>query len=257
MNALCYTDLRAAPDQLFWQRDLGLLTKAFRGLGHDAWLFVHPATKSTRHDSVIWASPSNAFNPSWGQSQKLNLILFGLWTGPKYDPIRRAALSGTPRIVARADGDGMRTASCGLSTYARRRFDNFRDLSGSWPSWLSTLAAVATRSSRFLRPPGSSIACEKPFLVPCLTLKTPQSLRRWQALARRIGAGPARMLFGPNPVQARLYQSKSSVQKIKSSPWLAGNAAKIFSSQRLTKAFCEPLILGAFFKECGGCEGLV
>jgi hypothetical protein len=49
LKILLYTDLRVAEEDLFWHRDLGLLTKAFRQLGHDAWLVVHPAGESTRH----------------------------------------------------------------------------------------------------------------------------------------------------------------------------------------------------------------
>ncbi len=45
MRILLYTDLTIRPDQLFWHRDLGLLTKAFRDLGHDAYLVVHLATE--------------------------------------------------------------------------------------------------------------------------------------------------------------------------------------------------------------------
>ena len=45
MKILLYTDLTIRPDQLFWHRDLGLLTKAFRDLGHEAYLVVHLATE--------------------------------------------------------------------------------------------------------------------------------------------------------------------------------------------------------------------
>ena len=45
MKILLYTELTIRPDQLFWHRDLGLLTKAFRDLGHEAYLVVHLATE--------------------------------------------------------------------------------------------------------------------------------------------------------------------------------------------------------------------
>jgi len=47
LKILLYTDLAIRPDQLFWHRDLGLLTKAFRDLGHEAYLVVHLATEPT------------------------------------------------------------------------------------------------------------------------------------------------------------------------------------------------------------------
>jgi hypothetical protein len=49
LKILLKTDLVISLAELFWHRDLGLLTKAFRQLGHDAWLVVHPAGESTRH----------------------------------------------------------------------------------------------------------------------------------------------------------------------------------------------------------------
>ena len=52
MKILLYTDLAIRSDQLFWHRDLGLLTKAFRSLGHDAWLVAHPAKLCPREIRV-------------------------------------------------------------------------------------------------------------------------------------------------------------------------------------------------------------
>jgi len=221
MRILLHTDLTIRSEALFWHRDLGLLTKAFRELGHDAWLVVHPKSEAARHPPpatchgpVIWASASDVRNPSWWQSQKPDLIILGLWTRPKYDPIRRAALSATPRIIERADSDGMRTASCGLRTYARRRYDYFRDLLGSWPWWLSIPIAGIYALLQILLTPWIEYRLQKTLrLIPYLTLETPQSLRRWKALARRIGADPLCLRFVPNPVQTRFFHTKASVRK--------------------------------------------
>jgi hypothetical protein len=49
LKILLYTDLTIRPDQLFWHRDLGLLTKAFRQLGHNAlphWPFAIDTTEA-------------------------------------------------------------------------------------------------------------------------------------------------------------------------------------------------------------------
>ena len=162
MKILLYTDLAIRPDQLFWHRDLGLLTKAFRDLGHNALLVVHNSDNSQskiknarasasrncgeksniQDDSVLWVSQQDVRNPLWWKDHHPDLVILGLWTRPKYDPIRRAALSATPRVIERADSDGMRTASCGLLNYAKRRFDYFRDRTFRWPSLLSIPASV-------------------------------------------------------------------------------------------------------------------
>jgi hypothetical protein len=46
LKILLYTDLAIRHGQLFCHRDLGLLTKAFRQLGHNALLVVPPAGDS-------------------------------------------------------------------------------------------------------------------------------------------------------------------------------------------------------------------
>jgi hypothetical protein len=40
-------------------------------------------------DPVLWVSQKDVRNASWWQSQKPDLVILGLWTRPKYDPIRR------------------------------------------------------------------------------------------------------------------------------------------------------------------------
>jgi len=224
VRILLHTDLKVSVSGLFWHRDLGLLTKALRDLGHDAWLVIHPDFKTpsnTKNSAppisqvpVIWAAPCDVRNPFWWQRHKPDLVILGLWTRPKYDPIRRAALSATSCIIERADSDGMRTASCGLRAYAQRRFDYFRDRSSSWPGWISLPAAGIYALVQILLSPLMEYRLWKTLrLISCLTLETPQSLRRWQDLARRIGADPVRMRFVPHPVQTHLFHAKSSVHK--------------------------------------------
>ena len=272
MKILLYTDLAIRPDQLFWHRDLGLLTKAFRDLGHDAYLVVHLATEPSATPAVpneldhprkqpcvaqqslprpsalghqpfeappeqsearseegphseirnskspklpvLWPSPLDVRNPSWWQSQKPDLVILGLWTRPKYDPIRRAALSATSRVIERADSDGMRTASCGLLTYAKRRFDYFRDRTYRWPSLLSIPASIfysfasiiatlwiETRLARTLK------------LLPAVAVETPHATALWKSLATRLGADPEKIHCIPHPIQADTFKFDPTIPK--------------------------------------------
>jgi glycosyltransferase involved in cell wall biosynthesis len=110
----------------------------------------------------------------------------------------------------------MRTASCGLWVYAQRRFDYFRDRLIQWPAYISIPAASIYALVQIVTTPWIEYRLKKTLsLVPCLTLETPQSLRRWQALARRIGADTTRMHFVPHPVQTRIFHAKTSVHKKK------------------------------------------
>ncbi len=289
MKILLYTDLAIRPDQLFWHRDLGLLTKAFQDLGHDAYLAVHPATEPSAtpavptefdqsreqpceaqqglprlsiagpilphmrdpanagknppvagavHSSdcysessevgphseirnskspilpVLWPSPPDVRNPSWWQSQKPDLVILGLWTRPKYDPIRRAALLATPRVIERADSDGMRTASCGLFTYAKRRFDYFRDRTYQWPSLLSIPASIFYALASILATPWIEYRLRKTLqILPSILVETPHATALWKSLATRLGINPSKIHCVPHPIQTDIFKFDPTIIK--------------------------------------------
>ena len=218
-----YTDLVLGPRQLFWERDLGLLAQSFRNLGHEAWLVVHPAAKSIRnpksetcHDPVIWASPSEVRTPAWWQGHKPDLVILGLWTRPKYDPVRRAALSATPRVIERADSDGVRTASCGLRQYAKRRYEYFRDLASRWPAVVSIPASALYALTSILATPWIESRLAKTLQVlPAVAVETPQAAYLWKGLAKRLGADPNRIHCIPHPIQTNIFHPDASIQKKK------------------------------------------
>jgi len=261
LRILLYTDLAIRPDQLFWHRDLGLLTKAFCDLGHEAYLVVHlatepnptsavpnkldhpreqpcvaqqglprpsvagplptSATSKIKHptskileDPVLWPSPSDVRDPLWWQSQKPDLVILGLWTRPKYDPIRQAALSATPRVIERADSDGMRTASCGLFIYAKRRFDYFRDRTFRWPSLLSIPASIFYSFASILATPWIEYRLRKTLrLLPSILVETPPATLLWKSLATRLGADPEKFHCVPHPIQTDIFRFDPAIPK--------------------------------------------
>ena len=224
MKILLYTDLAIRPDQLFWHRDLGLLTKAFRALGHNALLVVHPAfdplskiknpLSKISEEPVLWPSPSQVRGKQWWQSQKPDLVILGLWTRPKYDPIRRAALSATPHVIERADSDGMRTASCGPLTYASRRFDYFRDRTFRWPSLLSISASIFYSFASILATPWIEFRLKKTLrLLPSILVETPHATALWKSLATRLGADPEKIHCVPHPIQTDIFKFDPAISK--------------------------------------------
>jgi glycosyltransferase involved in cell wall biosynthesis len=239
VKILLYTDLTIRPDQLFWHRDLGLLTKAFRDLGHEAYLVVHPATEppplptfapshiptsaasnikhpksNIQNDPVLWVSQQDARDPLWWQSQKPDLVILGLWTRPKYDPIRRAALLATPRVIERADSDGMRTASCGFFTYAKRRFDYFRDRTYHWPSLLFIPASIFYSFASILATPWIETRLARTLkLLPAVAVETPHATNLWKSLATRLGADPEKIHCVPHPIQTDIFKLDPAIPK--------------------------------------------
>ena len=224
MKILLYTDLTIRPEQLFWHRDLGLLTKAFHDLGHDALLVVHPAGDASskiinlksniQNDPVLWVSQQDVRNPLWWQSHKPDLVILGLWTRPKYNPIRRAALSATPHVIERADSDGMRTASCGFFTYAKRRFDYFRDRTYQWPSLLSIPSSFFYSFASILATPWIEFRLKKTLeLLPTILVETPHANALWKSLATRLGVDPEKIHCVPHPIQADIFKFDPTIQK--------------------------------------------
>ena len=230
MKILLYTDLTIHPDQLFWQRDLGLLTKAFRDLGHEAYLVVHPATEpspapdSCSHSEirnskspihpVLWVSQKDVRDSLWWKDHHPDLVILGLWTRPKYDPIRRAALSATPRVIERADSDGMRTASCGFFTYAKRRFDYFRDRTYHWPSFLSIPASIFYSLSSIIATLWIEFRLRKTLeLLPAIAVETPHATGLWKSLATRLGADPEKIYCVPHPIQTDIFKFDPAIPK--------------------------------------------
>ena len=239
MKILLYTDLTIRSDQLFWPRDLGLLTKTFRELGHDAYLVVHPATEplplstfapshiptsaasNINHptskildEPVLWPSPSQVRDKQWWQSHNPDLVILGLWTRPKYNPIRRAALSVTPHVIERADSDGMRTASCGLLTYAKRRFDYFRDRTYRWPSPLSILTSFFYSFASILATPWVEYRLKKTLeLLPSILVETPPATALWKSLATHLGVDPSKIHCVPHPIQTDIFKFDPAIPK--------------------------------------------
>ena len=255
LKILLYTDLAIHADQLFWRRDLGLLTKAFRALGHEAYLVVHPATEPSANPAapneidhsreqpfeapperskvwsevgphseirnskspippVLWPSPFDVRNPLWWKDHHPDLVILGLWTRPKHDPVRRAALSATPHVVERADSDGMRTASCGLLTYAKRRFDYFRDRTYHWPSLLSIPASIFYSFASILATPWIETRLARTLnLLPSVAVETPHATALWKSLATRLGVDPSKIHCVPHPIQTDIFKFDPAISK--------------------------------------------
>jgi len=163
---------------------------------------------------VLWPSPLDVRNPSWWQSQKPDLVILGLWTRPKYDPIRRAALSATPHVIERADSDGMRTASCGFFTYAKRRFDYFRDRTYYWPSLLSIPTSIFYSFASILATPWIEARLARTLkLLPAIAVETPHATALWKSLTTRLGADPEKIHCVPHPIQTDIFKFDPTVPK--------------------------------------------
>jgi glycosyltransferase involved in cell wall biosynthesis len=167
-----------------------------------------------QNDPVLWVSSSDVRNPCWWKDHRPDLVVLGLWTRPKYDPIRRAALFATPHVIERADSDGMRTASCGLLIYAKRRFDYFRDRTYRWPSLLSIPASIFYSFASILATPWIEARLAHTLkLLPAVTVETPHATALWKSLARHLGSNPGKIHHVPHPIQTDIFKLAPAIQK--------------------------------------------
>jgi glycosyltransferase involved in cell wall biosynthesis len=167
-----------------------------------------------QNDPVLWVSSSDVRNPCWWKDHRPDLVILGLWTRPKYDPIRRAALFATPHVIERADSDGMRTASCGLLIYAKRRFDYFRDRTYRWPSLLSIPASIFYSFASILATPWIEARLAHTLkLLPAVTVETPHATALWKSLARHLGSNPEKIHHVPHPIQTDIFKLAPAIQK--------------------------------------------
>ena len=216
MKILCCTTLPYGDGSGWWGRDLALTVLGFRALGHDAYLVCYRTSHGEDIEGrpVLLISPAEASSPAWWQSHNPDLVILGLWTRPKYDPIRRAVLSATPRVIERADSDGMRTASCGLLTYAKRRFDYSRDRTCHWPSLLSILASIFYSFASILATPWIETRLARTLkLLPAVAVETPHATALWKSLATRLGVDPSKIHCVPHPIQTDIFKFDPAIPK--------------------------------------------
>ncbi|MCX6935854.1 MAG: glycosyltransferase family 4 protein, partial [Verrucomicrobia bacterium] len=165
-------------------------------------------------DPVLWVSQQDVLNPLWWKDHHPDLVILGLWTRPKYDPIRRAALSATHRVIERADSDGMRTASCGPLTFLKRRYDYFRDHTFRWPAICSIPLSALYSLSSFLATPWIEYRLRKTLqLLPSLLVETPHAAALWKSLAGRLGVDPEKIHHVPHPVQTDIFKFDPAIPK--------------------------------------------
>jgi glycosyltransferase involved in cell wall biosynthesis len=108
----------------------------------------------------------------------------------------------------------MRTASCGLFTYAKRRFDYFRDRTYRWPSPLSVPASFFYSFASIVATPWIEYRLRKTLrLLPSILVETPPATLLWKSLATRLGADPEKIHYVPHPIQTDIFKFDPAIPK--------------------------------------------
>lgn len=209
MKILCFTPLPYGDGSGWWSRDLALTVRGFRTLGHEAWLVCQPTThaQDPLGRPVLLISAEKAQSPEWWQKQKPDAVVLGLWTMPKYDTIRDAALSATARVVERCDSDGIRLPSCGHKMFFRNQITAAWDRAPFGQKVLSGLIAsgkclVAEAVNPWMRHRLAQTLRRLPFFLA----ETPIAVDRLGALAESLGEDPRKFLQIPHPIDTDIFR---------------------------------------------------
>jgi len=208
VKILCFTPLPYGDGTGWWSRDLALTVRGFRELGHEAWLVCWPTThpKDPTGRPVLLITPEMAASPNWWQSQNPDAVLLGLWTMPKYDAIRAAALSATPRIVERCDSDGVRLPSSNHRVFFRNQVVAAWDRAPSSWKLLSACAAAGKCLAYELAAPYLQIRLRRTLrLLPFFLSETPTATLRLQRLAQKLGTPAEKFRHIPHPIDTQVF----------------------------------------------------
>lgn len=185
----------------FWFRDLGLITLTLREMGYDASLVTLKREEDEKTTSpVIGASMSELNSAAWWRSLKPDGIILSTWSAPRYDALRRAAVSSTNRVLEKLDTDGHRSALIGGWDYFLGFLSHYRESDRSRAEnllspFLASARTIALRWFPFLleRPMVETMA-----LIPVLTAESPIAAVRMERFLKLF-------LRNPPPVHCVLH----------------------------------------------------
>lgn len=125
---------------------------------------------------------------------------------PKYDAIRAAALSATPRVVERCDSDGIRLPSCNHRVFLQNQVVAAWDRAPLGWKFLSACAAAGKCLAYELAAPWLQNRLGRTLrLLPCFLAETPAATLRLQGLAEKLGIPQEKFRQIPHPIDSGIF----------------------------------------------------
>ena len=177
----------------FWNRDLGLIVRVLRALGHDAWLVaLYDRSQTPGPDKpVIRATREELGVPAWWKNQKPDAIIINTWSATRFAAIREAALSVKKPLIEKLDTDGVKSPKIWFYRYLLRDVVSFNYSDPQSKKVRALLNAVVRSCAIYLFP---SLLDRKMVrqmsTVPVFAAETPLAVARVKRFLRLYGATP-------------------------------------------------------------------
>jgi glycosyltransferase involved in cell wall biosynthesis len=171
-----------------------------RTMGYDAWLVaLGDETTDTAGRPVLAVKRAELDRPEWWQTQRPDAVVLSTGSGPRYDAVRKAALSATPRVVERLDTDGVRSARLFPGPYLTRTVGALVDKGTGYGR--AVLTAAARSAVLYLFPQLLDVRMvETMRQLPALMAESPMALERIQKMFETFAGTKHRIAMIPHPV---------------------------------------------------------
>ena len=175
-------------------------------MGYEAFLVpLHPSDGSPADQTipVISCTLEEMADPAWWKKQNPDAIVLNLWSAPRYDAIRKAALGATPRVIERLDASGNRVPRIWFGYYFVQTWGGYRDTGQniilSFFTALSKSLIVYYVPSALERPMALTMA-----QLPYVVAESPLAAARVDRHIRWHSSGPNRVAQISNPVNTKV-----------------------------------------------------
>jgi len=195
----------------FWNRDVGLIVRTLRSMGHDAWLVAlyHPDQTPGPDKPVIRATLKELAEPAWWRKQQPDALIINTWAAPRYEAIRAAALSVKKPLIEKLDTDGVKSPRIWFYRYLLRNLVAYR-YSDPWHKKAKAFLNAIARALVVFTFPGllDRKMVRGMSRVPVFAAETPLAVARVKRFLRLFGAAPmprvVTISHPANTVQMRL-----------------------------------------------------
>ena len=189
--------------QWYWYRDLGLIVRTLREMGHDAWMVLFPSDEGPPDEGqpVIIATKEQLEDPAWWKAQAPDAVIMGFWGATRWEGVRAAARQATSRLFEKLDTAGIYTPEIWWWRYFYVGYGHEIDAGVFAPL---AAARIFARSLALQILPGlldkKRVECMG--RVPILAAETPLAVERTKRYLRTFGGKETLVTCLPHPVDA-------------------------------------------------------